>query len=104
MATYTELAGLPSNPSFDAFRDKVTVAMAVQARVVELESSGTANHAERLALAKAIYANPQTYRDRFVRAMIAAYNGASIANILAADDADILAAVAAAWNTFIEAA
>ena len=104
MATLAELAGLGggTDPTTDDdLKAKVTKAMLIIAFEIEGEDPATTNHAERLAVAKSVYENPQSSREKFLRAMVAANNTATIANILAASDASIKTAVRNAWNTFI---
>lgn len=105
MATLEELAGLngSTDPTTDdSLKAKVEKAMLVIAKEIENEDVGVTDHAKRLAVAKSIYSNPQSSRDKFLRAMVAANAGATIANILGADDAAIKSAVRNAWNTFLD--
>lgn len=106
MATLEELAGIDGTINTDPTTDddlkaRVEKAMLVVARSIEVEDAGTTDHAKRLALAKSVYSNPQSARDQFLRAMVAANASANISVILAATDQQILDAVEAAWNTFI---
>lgn len=95
------LAEIPALWADDQLRAKVEAAMTVVANEVEGEDPGTANHAGRLALANEVYNSVQRFREPFLRAMVAANSGATAAQIANASDATILAAVRAAWNTFI---
>jgi len=99
MAALNEIAGLWAD---DGLKTKVEAGMTVIAKEVEDESDATTDHAKRLALAKSVYANPQTMREQFLRAMVAANADQDTAVILAASDTAILQAIRDAWNTFLD--
>lgn len=97
MATYTELLTLSEN---ETLRQKVRVACVIAAEVVRTESAGTANHAARMAWAKAVYVNPADVMQRMLWAVLAQNKAASFSTIAAADDATVQTAVTAAIDVF----
>lgn len=90
MATLTELSGLLNDPTLT---DKCRGAVLVAANVIKNEDSGTANHANRLKWAKLVLNDPSGQATRMLRAVLAVNNAATLAQITAADDATIQAAV-----------
>lgn len=90
MATYTELFGLHNN---SALKNKVMSAVVIAAETVMNEDGGTANHANRLVWAKAVFANPSNEADRMFWAVLAANSALSIAAIESASDSAIQANV-----------
>lgn len=97
MATYAELLAAAND---DGLRQKVLVAVLVAAEVVRTENAQTANHANRLAWAKATFQNPEPARDAMVRALLVQNRAVAVALILAADDATVQAAVNTAVDVF----
>ena len=86
MATYEELYTLRTD---SALKNRVTTACILAAEAVMLEDGGTANHANRLLWAKAVFANPKGEADRMFMAILAANSAATVANIQSATDAAI---------------
>lgn len=97
MATYAELLTASSN---DTLRQKVRVACVLAAEKVRTEVGTTTNHTNRLAWAKAVYANPETEGNRMVWAVLAQNSGATYAAIIGASDATVQSAVDAAVDVF----
>lgn len=86
MATYEELFGLHNN---SALKNRVVAAVVIAAETVMNEDGGTANHANRLIWAKAVFANPNTEAGRMFWSVLAANSAASVATITGATDAAI---------------
>lgn len=97
MATYAELFGLRSE---DAIRNRIAVACVVAANGIRLEDAGTANHANRLTWAAAVFADPEAEAERMLWAVLAQNASATVAQILSASDAEVQVAVDAAVNVF----
>lgn len=97
MATYSELLGASSN---DVLRQKVRVACVIAAEKVRVEVSTATNHANRIAWAKAVYANPEVEGNRMVWAVLAQNATATLAAIIGASDATVQTAVDAAVDVF----
>jgi hypothetical protein len=83
MATYAELLSASEDPGL---KNKVRVALTIAAEAIRTEGA-VANHAARLALAKAISLAPAA--------------AATLATILAASDATVQTAVNAAIDVFV---
>lgn len=97
MATYAELFDLRAN---SAVKNKVTVACIVAAEAIRTENGGTANHANRLIWAAAVFANPEHEASRMLWAVLAANKDSTVGQITGATDAQIQAAVDAAVDVF----
>ena len=97
MATYTELYDLWSN---SAMKNRVRVAVVIQADVIREEAADTPNNANRLVWAKAALLNPEGVADAMWRAMLAANHSLTAVQIAGAPDTDIQDAVAAAVDIF----
>jgi hypothetical protein len=97
MATYLELLGANEN---SLLNQKVRVACVIQADVVRREAPATANHANRLLWAKAVFNDPVREGTRMMWAVLAQNEAVALATILAASDATVLSAVAAAVDVF----
>jgi len=97
MATYTELYGLWSN---SVLKNRVTVACIVAANTIRAEDGGTENHANRLAWAAQVFANPGMEADRMMMCVLAANNALTVAAITGATDAQIQTAVNDSVNLF----
>lgn len=97
MATYDELFGLQAN---DSLRNRIAVACIVAAEAIRTENANTANHANRLLWAKAVFANPQGEAQRMLWAVLAQNKTATVAQITGATDATIQTAVSAAVDVF----
>lgn len=97
MATYDELLLASENA---ALRNKVRVACIVAAETVRTEAPATANHAERLAWAKAVFAAPVVEAERMLWAVLAQNKAAALSAIVGATDAAVQSAVDAAVNVF----
>jgi len=97
MATYAELLTASAN---DVLRQKVRVAVVIAAEKVRTESTGVANHANRLTWAKGVYAGPETEANRMIWAVLAQNAAATFAQITGASDATVQTAVDAAVDVF----
>lgn len=97
MATYAELLSAASN---DALRQKVRVACVISAEKVRTEAGTVTNHAERLAWAKSVFANPEAEGNRMIWAVLAQNANATSAAIIGATDAAVQSAVDAAVDVF----
>lgn len=83
MATYTELFDLHSNTDL---LNKVVVACIISAEQIKDEDPGTANHANRLIWAAAVFSNPRAESERMYWALLAANNAATVIQIENATD------------------
>ena len=90
MATLTELYGLINDPTLT---QKTEAACLVAAGVIMAESSGTANHANRLKWAKSVSQDPVTQGTRMLRLLLATNSAATLAQITGASDSTIQTAV-----------
>lgn len=97
MATYTELYDLRAN---SALKNRIMIACIIAAEAIRTEAPATANHANRLLWAKAVFASPDAEAERMMMALIAQFNTNSIAQITGATDAGIQAAVDGAVDVF----
>lgn len=86
MATYAELFSLRND---SALKNKVTIAVVVAAETIMNEDGGTANHANRMVWASAVFANPGNEADRMFMAVLAANKDLTAAQIQAATDTAI---------------
>ena len=100
MATYQELFDLRSN---DALRNKISVACIMAAEAIRTEDPGTANHANRLVWAKAVFADPNGEANRMLMAVLAQNAGFTVAQITGAADSVIQSAVNDAVDVFATA-
>lgn len=99
MATYLELVGLANN---NTLLDRMAAAVAVQADVIRQESGATTNHANRVKWAKQAFTDPKAMAIRMSWAVLAANVAQTLATIQGASDSAILAAIAAAVDTFAD--
>uniref|UniRef100_A0A6M3L653 Uncharacterized protein n=1 Tax=viral metagenome TaxID=1070528 RepID=A0A6M3L653_9ZZZZ len=97
MATYSELYDLRENA---AMLEKIEVACWIQADIIRSEGVVTTNHAERLAWAAKVYADPKNEAYRMLPQLVAQNKSASIAQIIGAGDAAIQANVSNAVDLF----
>jgi hypothetical protein len=97
MATYAELFDLRSN---SPLLNRIMVACIVAAETIRGEDGGTANHANRLLWAKAVFANPDAEASRMMMAVLAQNKDATIGQITGATDAAVQTAVDAAIDVF----
>ena len=97
MATYAALFDIANNNTLLA---RMTAAVALQAEAIRNEAGATANHANRLIWAKGAYIDPRGTAQRMMWAVLAQNATATKAQILAATDAALLSAVAAAVDVF----
>lgn len=97
MATYAEL--LTASEDTELI-NKINVAVIIAAETVRTEDIATANHAERMAWAKAVFENPRHEGQRMIWAVLAQNKTATLAAILAATDEAVQTAVDAAVNVF----
>lgn len=101
MATYAELLTASEHAGLNA---KVRVACIIAAEAVRTESGATANHANRVKWAKAVFADPIGEAKRMLWAVLAQNAGATLAQITGATDAAVLIAVTAAIDVFADGA
>lgn len=101
MATLAELSGLQRDVG-SGLRDRVTMACLIVAEAIRTESAGTANHANRLLWARAVFNDPATVGGAMVWAVLAQNAGATVTQIIGASDAQVQAAVAAAVDVFAQ--
>jgi len=97
MATYAELLTASEN---DALRQKIRVAVVIAAEAVRTESTGVANHANRLIWAKSTFSDPDGAAKRILWAVLAQNKSATLAAIIGATDAAVQTAVDAAVDVF----
>lgn len=97
MASYVELYNLGSNSEL---RNRVTVACSIAAQAVMVEAPETPNHANRLSWAKQVFENPLPAGEDMLVACLAANAALTVAQIIGATDAALLAAVQGAINLF----
>jgi hypothetical protein len=93
MATYDELLTASAN---DALRQRILVACVITANTIILEAPATANHAARLAWARATIADPNAARNQVLWSALAQNKAATLAQITGASDASLQTAVDAA--------
>lgn len=97
MATYAELLTASENATL---RNKMRVAVVIAAEKVRTESGATANHANRLAWAKAVFADPDGAARSMMWPVLAQNAAATLAQITGATDATVQTAVDAAVDVF----
>lgn len=90
MATYAELLTASESPTLN---QKIRVASFIAASTVAAEAGGTTNHTNRLLWAKQVYQDPSREAGRMIWAVLAANQAQTLANILAATDAQVQTAV-----------
>ncbi len=83
-------------------RNRIDVAIIVEAEAIRGEDAGTENHANRLAWAKAAFANPRGKSDEMLMALLAANKDATVNAIQDAGDEALQAKVSAAVNVFAD--
>lgn len=93
MATYDELLTASAN---DALRQRVLVAVMVNANSIILEASATTNHTARLAWARSVLQNPEGSRDQILWSALAQNKALTLAQLTGASDAALQTAVDAA--------
>ncbi len=98
MATYAEIYEISSTNT--ELLNKVTVACLVAADQIRAESTGTANHDNRLIWAKETLENPPVAGKKLLPAVLVQNTGVSAAGIIGASDAAIQGAVNTAINLF----
>ena len=99
MATYDELATLEADP---ALVKKVEVALWVASETIAGEDPATTNHANRLKHAKQIFSNSDSFKNQYVKYVLAANKGATLATINAASDSTVQTNVNAAIDVFAD--
>lgn len=99
MATYNELLTANEDPGLNK---KVMVAVVVAATTIMAEDVGVANHPNRFIWAKTVFADPTDAGKRMMWPVLAQNKAATLAQILAADDATVQAKVDAAVNVFAQ--
>ena len=90
MAANEELFSLMND---SALRNNVTVACIKAAEAIMLEDGGTANHANRLVWAAAVFGNPKPESNRMFMAILAANSALTVEQIRGASDEAIEANV-----------
>ena len=93
MATYTELVTASNN---SALVTRIQVACAVAADKIRLEADTTPNHANRVLWARNAFADPGAASKGILWSVLAQNRSATLAQIVAADDAAVQTAVDAA--------
>lgn len=99
MATYSELNTLISDP---ALSERVGIGLLVAAQTILDELPSVTNHANRLKWAKKVLTDPNGNRDDMLRAVLAANNTLTLAQITSATDAQIQAKIDAAVDIFAD--
>ena len=99
MATLSEIEAVWAD---DTLRAKVEAALTLVAETVRTEDEATANHANRIKLAKKVFDTPQQFAEDFLRAMVAQNADLAVASITGASDSAIENNVAAAWDVFAD--
>jgi hypothetical protein len=98
MATYLELPALATDSNM-ILRTRVACIVAAEAIRTELETVPL--HTQRIQWAKGVFSNPEYEASRMLWALLARYKDLTPAQILAADDATLQAAVDEAVNVFL---
>ena len=97
MASYEDLF---SEYQSDVLLKRVAVAILIAADTVLNEVDTTTNHVNRLVWARDAFINPENFARRFLAAILAANNGATIAQIQSSSDTQIQTNVDAAIDVF----
>jgi hypothetical protein len=97
MATYLEIIELLEDREI---ANRVQIAALVAADTIRAESSGTANHDNRLKWARDVIDNPAKDNKRMVKAVIIQNRALTVAQIKGASDANLQTAVDAVVNLF----
>ncbi len=100
MATYVELHDLLGSPTLDTVRKRIRVAIAVRAQTIAADQAATAG---QKAWAKEALKNVTGHEEAVLRYILAANKAATVAAIIAADDAAVQTQVDAAVNTMLAA-
>jgi len=95
--TLLELLSIQNEPYLT---QRILAATVIAAEVVRAENVNTANHANRLKWAKTVFEHPQLAGQAMLWAVLAQNNAYSVAQVLAADDATVKAAVLNAVDVF----
>lgn len=98
MATYIELHNLRGSETLATLRQKINVAIAIKAKAL---AKATPNAAQG-AWAKSALANPDSFQELVLNYILAEYNTATTAVIVAATDEQVQTAVNAAVSTLLE--
>ena len=97
MALYLELYNLRND---SVLRGRVAMAVAIAAVGVQGESANTPNHAARLAWARTALADPDAEAARVIWVVLGTNAALTVAALMAAVNADLLAAVKACIDSF----
>lgn len=97
MATYAEMFDIASK---NLIRDKITVAVAMQAEVIRKELDTVTNHANRLIWAKTALIAPHEMASKIMWAIVVQNAVYTSAQIIGASDAATLTAVANTVDLF----
>ncbi len=97
MATYQELVTASEHAALNV---RVRVACIIAAETVRTEAEATPNHVNRMAWAKAVFANPAAEASRMMWAVLAQNKATTLTAITSATDALVQTAVDAAVNVF----
>lgn len=97
MATFAELLVASRD---DKLRENIRVACIIAADAVRTETPQPSNHGARMAWAKAVFANPEAEGNRMIMAVLAQNKAFTLAQIVGATDATVLACVMLAIDTF----
>ena len=101
MATYDELLQTNANTGLV---NKVRVAVVVAATNIMTEADTTTNHANRMLWAKTVFTDPALAGQKMMWPVLAQNKAATLAQIVAADDATVQTKVDAAVNVFANGA
>lgn len=97
MATLIELMQCTSSTYL---RERLVVAVAVQAELVRTEPTNTPNHANRMLWAKGAFSDPRAMADKMLWAVLAQNRTATVQQITQATDAEVQGAVGAAVDVY----
>jgi hypothetical protein len=99
MATYLEIWGLFNDSTLNS---KVGSACIIAADSIRTEAGTVANHVNRLKWAKRVWADPVSIAAEMLKAVLAANNSLTLAQITGASDAAIQTAVNNAIDIFAD--
>lgn len=97
MATLLEMRQLYAESDL---MNRIEASVCIAANTIKNESTGVANHAERLVWAKSAIANTRSEADKILKILLAENAGATVSQIVNANDSTINTAVANAVNFF----
>jgi len=95
-----DYAAVGASVTDTTFQNRVIGALAAQAIVVNGESQGTANHAQRLTLMRNLVRDPVSYAKEFAPIIASVAPLSSLSDLATATDAQILTAIQAVYDAF----